>query len=115
MNLKKQDDKRAKSSGNESNITGADCAFSLLSIMTRLFEFALWGNSGGDNGYITAVSNVVSKQICSVNIQSRDDRRYTISRGEMMHVMRVVQQCLRRVVNENTDQKQATEDTKIGM
>lgn len=67
---KKHDDKSAKSSGNESNITGAGDAVSLLSIMTRLFEFALGENGGGDNGYLTAVCNVVSKQICSVNIQS---------------------------------------------
>lgn len=67
---KKHDDKSAKLSGNESYITGADDAVSLLSIMTRLFEFTLGENGGGDNGYLTAVCNVVSKQICSVNIQS---------------------------------------------
>lgn len=67
---KKHDNKTAKWSSNQGNITGAGDAVSLLSIMTRLFEFALGENGGGHNGYLTAVCNVVSKQICSVNIQS---------------------------------------------
>lgn len=97
---KRQDAKSAKQSGNESDITGSDDAFPMLSIIAVLFQFELGECGGGANGYLTAVCNFLPKQIRSVNILSQDNRRYAVSRGEINHLIHVVQKCLQRVFDE---------------